>query len=63
VYPSYGEFLVLIKGVITKLIINTDDGGIVLDGRAASDRSDYAFNFKQPPPVNMPTRLTDIFNG
>jgi len=54
---------VLIKGVIAKLIINTDDGGIVLGGRAASDRSDYAFNFKQPPPVKMPTRLTDIFNG
>ncbi|SVA41489.1 uncharacterized protein METZ01_LOCUS94343, partial [marine metagenome] len=33
---------------------------LFLDGRAASDRSDYAFNFKQPPSVNMSTRLTDI---
>jgi len=32
-------------------------------GRAASDRSDYVFNFKQPPSVNRSKRLTDIFHG
>ena len=59
----YVKFLVSIKDETVKAIFNTDDCRIVLDGRAASDRSDYAFNFKQPPPVNMPTRLTDIFHG
>ena len=43
--------------------VRVDDCRIVLGGRAASDRSDYVFNFKQPPSVNMSTRLTDIFYG
>ena len=59
----YVKFLVSIKDETVKLIFNTDDCRIVLDGRAASDRSDYPFNFKQPPSVNMSTRLTDIFHG
>ena len=59
----YVKFLVSIKDETVKPIFNTDDCRIVLDDRAASDRSDYAFNFKQPPSVNMSTRLTDIFHG
>ena len=59
----YVKFLVAIKGETVKPIFNADDCRIVLDGRAASDHSDYAFNFKQPPSVNMSTRLTDIFHG
>ena len=64
-YPAgyYVKFLVSIKDETVKPIFNTDDCRIVLDDRAASDRSDYAFNFKQPPSVNMSTRLTDIFHG
>ena len=59
----YVKFLVSIKYEIVKHIFNNVDCRIVLDGRAASDRSDYVFNFKQLPPANMPTRLTDIFYG
>ena len=59
----YVKFLVSIKDETVKPIFNTDACRIILDGRAAGDRSDYAFNFKQPPSVNMSTRLTDIFHG
>ena len=64
-YPAgyYVQFLVSLKDETVKPIFNTDDCRIVLDGRAASDRSDYAFNFKQPPSVNLSARLTDIFHG
>jgi len=59
----YVKFLVSIKDETFKPIFNTDDCRIVLNGRAASDCSDYPFNLKQPPPVNMPIRLTGIFHG
>ena len=59
----YVKFPVSIKDETVKPIFNTDDCRIVLDGRASSDRSDYGLNFKQPPFVNMSTRLTDIFHG
>ena len=42
----YIKFPVSIKDETVKPIFNTDDCRIVLDGRAASDRSDYVFNFK-----------------
>ena len=59
----YIKFLVSIKDETVKPIFNTDDCRIIMDGRAESDRSNYAFNFKQPSLVNMSTRLTDIFHG
>ena len=40
--------------------INTDNCGIVLDGRGASDRSDYEFDLEQPPPVNISALLKVI---
>ncbi len=59
----YVKFLVSIKDETVKPIFNTDDCRIVLNGRAASDCSNYAFNLKQLTPVNMPIRLTGIFHG
>ena len=52
----YVKFLVSIKDETVKPIFNTDDCRIVLGGRARSDRSDYAFNFKHLPPVNISTQ-------